>query len=66
MLEAAGEYFDQQVQSYYSTEKQKKTVHEDCSLLGQHLPSCSIASVDFPLLKARFLGLLQESLNHFI
>ena len=66
MLEAAGEYFDQQVQSYYSTEKEKKSVHEDCSVLGQHLTSCTIASVDFPLLKARFLGLLQESLNHFI
>ena len=68
MLESAGEYFDQQLQSFYSlptaSKADKKGLHEDCSLLGQHLSSCRISSVDFPLLKARFLGLLQESLNH--
>ena len=68
MLESAGEYFDQQLQSFYSlptaSKADKKGLPEDCSLLGQHLSSCRISSVDFPLLKARFLGLLQESLNH--
>ena len=68
MLESAGEYFDQQLQSFYSlptaSKADKKGLHEDCSLLGQHLSSCMISSVDFPLLKARFLGLMQESLNH--
>ena len=68
MLESAGEYFDQQLQSFYSlptaSKADKKGLHEDCSLLGQHLSSCRISSVDFPLLKARFLGLMQESLNH--
>ncbi len=68
MLEAAAEYFDQQVQSFFfvqqSTGGEKKLIHDDCSLLGEHLSSCRISSVDFSLLKARFLGLLQESLNH--
>lgn len=68
MLEAAAEYFDQQVQSFFfvqqSTGGEKKLIHDDCSLLGEHLSSCRIYSVDFSLLKARFLGLLQESLNH--
>lgn len=68
MLEAAAEYFDQQVQSFLSVQNstggEKKLVHDDCSLLGAHLSSCRISSVDFSLLKARFLGSLQESLNH--
>lgn len=68
MLEAAAEYFDQQVESFFfvqqSTGGEKKLIHDDCSLLGEHLSSCRISSVDFSLLKARFLGLLQESLNH--
>lgn len=68
MLETSAEYFDQQVQSFFSVQNftggEKKLVHDDCSLLGSHLSSCRISSVDFSLLKARFLGLLQESLNH--
>ena len=68
MLEAAAEYFDQQVQSFFfvqqSTGGEKKLIHDDCALLGEHLSSCRISSVDFSLLKARFLGLWQESLNH--
>ena len=69
MLEAAGEDFNQQVNSYYSelspqNEDQKNELHRDCSILGDHLSFCRTSSVDFPFLKARFLGLLQESLNH--
>lgn len=69
MLEVAGEDFDQQVELYYSKQnslshEEENELHRDCNILGDHLSSCRISSLDFPLLKARFLGLLQDSLNH--
>lgn len=70
VLEAAGEYFDQQESLFYSEYQDKKN-HEGkedgqskaCANFGQHLASCRISTPDFPLLKARFLGLLRSSLN---
>lgn len=68
VLETAGEYFDRQVQAHRSgpdaMKEQGRERHDDCPVLGQHLSFCTVDSVNFPLLKARFLGLLQESLGH--
>lgn len=73
VLEAAGEYFDQQEALFYSENKRKEdTERKDsqraraCSSLGHHMASCKPSTPDFPLLKARFLGLLQSSLNQLI
>lgn len=70
VLEAAGEYFDQQEALFYSEYQRKHDLmgNEDgrakaCTNLGQHMASCKISTPDFPLLKARFLGLLRSSLN---
>lgn len=64
LLSTASEIFDQQVASFSAGASHQEERHAACKLLGSHLSSCRTFSIDYPLLKARFLGLLRESLNH--
>lgn len=70
MLSMASEIFDRQVEAFAAGTSLNAVgqgvKHAACNLLGGHLSSCRTPSVDFPLLKARFLGLLRESLNQLI
>lgn len=70
VLSTAREIFDQQLGAYVSDASVDSSGqderHADCDLLGSHLSSCRTPSVDYPLLKARFLGLLRESLNQLV
>lgn len=70
MLSTASEIFDRQVEAFGAGSSVnavgQDVKHTACNLLGSPLSSCRTPSVDFPLLKARFLGLLRESLNLLI
>lgn len=70
VLSTASEIFDQQVEAFVAGPSVnavgQNERHIACNLLGSHLSSCKTSSVDFFLLKARFLGLLRESLNQLV
>lgn len=70
VLSTASDIFDQQVEAFFaglSVDAGGQDVKPAaCNLLGSHFSSCWPSSVDIPLLKVRFLGLLRESLNQLI
>lgn len=73
VLEAAGKYFDQQEALFYSEHERKQRgeskdngENRSCMNHGKYLSFCNISIPDFPLLKARFLGLLRSSLNQLV